>query len=82
MQHACHSIADCVLCPLVQLAAPADIYVNDAFGCAHRAHASTAGVANFLKPAVAGILMKKVRTACFTRSACSHMCPECEALGI
>ncbi|KAK9915232.1 hypothetical protein WJX75_006500 [Coccomyxa subellipsoidea] len=42
-----------------QLAAPADIYVNDAFGCAHRAHASTAGVAAFLQPAVAGFLMKK-----------------------
>lgn len=44
----------------MQLAAPADLYVNDAFGCAHRAHASTAGVASFLQPAVAGILMKKV----------------------
>ncbi|CAL8468900.1 g8441 [Coccomyxa elongata] len=42
-----------------QLAAPADLYVNDAFGCAHRAHASTAGVAKFLQPAVAGLLMKK-----------------------
>ena len=44
----------------MQLAASADLYVNDAFGCAHRAHASTAGVTNFLKPAVAGLLMKKV----------------------
>jgi phosphoglycerate kinase len=41
-----------------QLAAFADIYVNDAFGTAHRAHASTAGVASFL-PAVAGFLMEK-----------------------
>ena len=37
----------------------ADVYVNDAFGTAHRAHASTAGVAKFLKPAVAGYLMQK-----------------------
>ena len=36
-----------------------DFYVNDAFGTAHRAHASTAGVAQFLRPAVAGLLMQK-----------------------
>ncbi|TFH55404.1 MAG: phosphoglycerate kinase, partial [Candidatus Zixiibacteriota bacterium] len=42
-----------------QLASLAEIYVNDAFGTAHRAHASTEGVAHFLKPAVAGFLMAK-----------------------
>lgn len=36
-----------------------DLYVNDAFGSAHRAHASTEGVAHLLKPAVAGLLMAK-----------------------
>lgn len=40
------------------LAALGDLYVNDAFGTAHRAHASTAGVADYL-PAYAGLLMKK-----------------------
>jgi len=37
-----------------KLAANADLYVNDAFGTAHRAHSSTAGVTKFLKPSVAG----------------------------
>lgn len=41
------------------LAAFADVYVNDAFGTAHRAHASTAGVTQFLSPNVAGYLMEK-----------------------
>lgn len=41
-----------------QLAALGDLYVNDAFGTAHRAHASTAGVARYL-PAVAGLLMER-----------------------
>jgi len=36
-----------------------DLYVNDAFGAAHRAHASTVGVASVLRPAVAGLLMAK-----------------------
>jgi phosphoglycerate kinase len=36
-----------------------DLYVNDAFGTAHRAHASTEGVARLLKPAVAGFLMSR-----------------------
>jgi phosphoglycerate kinase len=42
-----------------QLAALGDFYVNDAFGSAHRAHASTEAVAKLLKPAVAGLLMEK-----------------------
>jgi len=37
----------------------ATVYVNDAFGAAHRAHASTAGVASYVKHAVAGLLMQK-----------------------
>ncbi len=41
-----------------QFAALGDLYVNDAFGSAHRAHASTAGVAQLLKPAVSGFLME------------------------
>jgi phosphoglycerate kinase len=41
------------------LARLGDFYVNDAFGAAHRAHASTEGVAHHLKPAVAGLLMQK-----------------------
>lgn len=43
------------------LAAPAQVFVNDAFGAAHRAHASTEGVAHHL-PAVAGLLMEKELT--------------------
>ncbi|HLM18412.1 MAG TPA: phosphoglycerate kinase [Acidimicrobiia bacterium] len=41
------------------LAELGDLYVNDAFGAAHRAHASTEGVAKHLSPAVAGLLMEK-----------------------
>jgi phosphoglycerate kinase len=41
------------------LASLGDVYVNDAFGTAHRAHASTEGVTKFLRPAVAGYLMEK-----------------------
>jgi phosphoglycerate kinase len=40
-------------------AALADVYVNDAFGAAHRAHASTEGIAHHLKPAVSGLLLEK-----------------------
>lgn len=42
-----------------QLASVADLYVNDAFGTAHRAHASTEGVTKFLSPSVAGYLIDK-----------------------
>ncbi|KYC35785.1 phosphoglycerate kinase [Scytonema hofmannii PCC 7110] len=42
-----------------KLAANADLYVNDAFGTAHRAHASTEGVTKYLKPSVAGYLIEK-----------------------
>ena len=42
-----------------QLAANADMYVNDAFGTAHRAHASTEGVTKYLSPSVGGFLIEK-----------------------
>lgn len=42
-----------------KLAANADLYVNDAFGTAHRAHASTEGVTKYLSPSVGGYLMEK-----------------------
>lgn len=42
-----------------RLAALADLYVNDAFGTAHRAHASTAGITRFVTKAAAGLLMQK-----------------------
>merc|ERR1712070_1275427 len=42
-----------------KLAANADMFVNDAFGTAHRAHGSTEGVTKFLQPSVAGFLLQK-----------------------
>jgi 3-phosphoglycerate kinase len=42
-----------------QLADITDVYVNDAFGTAHRAHASTEGITHFVKDSVAGLLMEK-----------------------
>ena len=42
-----------------KLASLADVFVNDAFGTAHRAHASTEGVTHYLTPCVAGILMAR-----------------------
>ncbi len=45
-----------------QLASLADFYVNDAFGTAHRAHASTVGITRFVKKSAAGLLMEKELT--------------------
>ena len=45
-----------------QLAELCDVYVNDAFGSAHRAHASTAGMTRFVKKCAAGLLMEKELT--------------------
>ena len=42
-----------------QLAELADLYVNDAFGTAHRAHASTEGITHFVEKSAAGLLMEK-----------------------
>ena len=42
-----------------QLAAHADVFVNDAFGSSHRAHASVAGVTEYLQPAASGYLLEK-----------------------
>jgi phosphoglycerate kinase len=42
-----------------QLASLCDVYVNDAFGAAHRAHASTAGITKYVERAAAGLLMQK-----------------------
>src|SRR5258707_3035285 len=42
-----------------QLAKLADLYVNDAFGTAHRAHASTVGITKFVQKSAAGLLMEK-----------------------
>lgn len=42
-----------------QLAAIADVYVNDAFGAAHRAHASTAGMVPFVKESAGGLLLRR-----------------------
>jgi len=42
-----------------KMAANADLFVNDAFGTAHRAHGSTEGVTNYLSPSVAGFLLQK-----------------------
>ena len=49
-----------------QLGALGDVYVNDAFGTAHRAHASTEGITHHMKTSVAGFLMEKELTAFHT----------------
>ena len=59
-----------------KLAAPASLYVNDAFGTAHRAHASTEGVTKFLPVAVAGFLLQKELDYLVRREAGSRdFCP-------
>lgn len=60
-----------------ELAALGDIYVNDAFGTAHRAHASTSGIADFL-PAYAGFLLEKEVT--MLNKVLEH--PECPRMAI
>ncbi|MBI2848596.1 MAG: phosphoglycerate kinase [Chloroflexi bacterium] len=61
------------------LASLADLYVNDAFGTAHRAHASTDGVARYL-PAVAGLLMEK-ELAALSQALVSPQRPFCTIIG-
>jgi len=53
-----------------QLAALCDVYVNDAFGSAHRAHASTEGITHFVSQAAMGLLMEKELT--YLGAAISH----------
>jgi phosphoglycerate kinase len=53
-----------------QLAALGEIYINDAFGSAHRAHASTEGITHHLSPSAAGLLMEKELT--YLTKATSH----------
>ena len=56
-----------------ELASLAEVYVNDAFGTAHRAHASTAGVAAYL-PAVCGYLIQKEITIMGKAPICENPC--------
>lgn len=59
VEHSFQSISLCATQPVLQLAAHAKIFVNDAFGAAHRAHASTVGVTKYMDHSVAGFLMEK-----------------------
>lgn len=63
-----------------ELASLADIYINDAFGTAHRAHASTAGIAKYVPVAAAGFLLKK-EIDYFNRSVSDPMRPFVAILG-
>jgi len=63
-----------------KLAALGDVYVNDAFGTAHRAHASTEGVTRHLRPALAGLLLEK-EIAYFTRALESPEHPFAAVMG-
>lgn len=62
------------------LASLADVYINDAFGTAHRAHASTCNIAKFVDKAVAGFLLKK-EIAYFERAISNPMRPFVAILG-
>ncbi len=62
------------------LAKLADIYINDAFGTAHRAHASTEGITKFVKPAGCGYLMKK-EIEYFNRSVANPIRPVVAIVG-
>lgn len=55
-----------------QLGRLASIYVNDAFGAAHRAHASTEGVTHYMMHSVAGKLMEVRKSTCFPMTVCSR----------
>jgi len=63
-----------------KLARLADVYVNDAFGAAHRAHCSTVGITEYVKPAVAGFLMQK-EIEYFTRALTNPQRPLAAILG-
>lgn len=62
------------------LSAPAEVYINDAFGTAHRAHASTVGVTSYLHPCAAGFLMEK-EILYFDKALAKPARPFCALLG-
>lgn len=63
-----------------KLAKLADVYVNDAFGTAHRAHSSTEGAAHHVKPALAGLLMDK-ELSCLSKVLTSPQRPFATIIG-